>query len=60
MSETMADISCFLCGRKDNLQMLPHRNANRNIAGWFFTCPLCLPKIAGNDVHINIVERPKQ
>ena len=48
MKENEYLVSCIICGTKENLEMIAHRNNDKDyIVGWFFICPACLPKIAG-------------
>lgn len=52
------NIRCWLCGADYRLQMVAHRNKDRQMIGWLFVCQNCFKKTKGRTITLT-TEEPK-
>jgi len=50
-------IACMVCGETKNLLQYAHRNKNKNIVGWFYSCPRCTEGLSEMAVKIGLVKK---
>lgn len=52
--------SCYLCGIRTDLEILPHRKDSR-LVGWIFSCPSCAPSLHGAELVATLPKsKPKE
>jgi len=49
-------IRCFKCSSDHELQMVAHRNDQRQMVGWIFICKGCFSFVKGKNLEIFIKE----
>jgi transcriptional regulator with XRE-family HTH domain len=50
--------SCYLCGIRTDLQMIPHRKDER-LVGWIFACLSCAPSLYGAELIATLPDDPE-
>jgi len=50
--------SCYLCGIRTDLEMIPHRKDER-LVGWIFSCLSCAPSLYGAELVATLPGSPE-
>lgn len=45
--------ACWICGTRQDLEMIAHRNEHQQMVGWLFVCIGCVPQVADRDLVVN-------
>lgn len=51
-------VTCYLCGIRTDLQMIPHRK-DEQLVGWIFACLSCAPSLYGAELTATLPGDPE-
>jgi len=59
MDSVKHDCTCIICGKKENIQMIAHRNEKGEMVGWIFVCSLHIAGVADKYIVVAFQDKKK-